>query len=148
MARSAPLARASRSTCWARAGPEVMATTSPPCFSFWRSASSNAKASGSLTSYETSSRIQVLLSLSLSGASFCGTCFMQTRIFKNDPHPRLHVATGKLASINEGIGKSELWTGHKARPELLLAPDSALTPNGCLIKARDDNYRMGTESTP
>jgi hypothetical protein len=26
----------------ARAGPAVMATTSPPCFSFWRSASSSA----------------------------------------------------------------------------------------------------------
>jgi hypothetical protein len=38
---------------------------------------------------------------------------MQTRIFKNDPHPRLHVATGKLVSINEAIEKSELRPGIK-----------------------------------
>src|SRR5215472_14684717 len=45
MARSAPLASPSRSTCCARAGPAVTTTTSPVCFSFCRRASSRAYAS-------------------------------------------------------------------------------------------------------
>ena len=42
IARSAPRASASRITCAARAGPAEQTTTSPPCFSFRRSASSSA----------------------------------------------------------------------------------------------------------
>jgi hypothetical protein len=42
MARSAPRASASRITCCTRAGPAEQTTTSPPCFSRSRSASSSA----------------------------------------------------------------------------------------------------------
>ena len=42
MARSAPLASASRSACDTRAGPAEHTTTSPPCFSLRRSPSSSA----------------------------------------------------------------------------------------------------------
>src|SRR5579864_2799788 len=110
IARSAPLARASRSTCWARAGPLVITTTSPLCLSRWRSASSSAYASGSLTSYETSSRIHAPVSLSLSGTSFCGTCFMQTRIFKSRTPSLLWRQEGmeKRVSINERAVREEM----------------------------------------
>ena len=59
-------------------------TTSPPCFSFRRRASSSAKLSGSLVSKPMSdSRIQAPPSRMARGASFAGTCFTQTPIFKN-----------------------------------------------------------------
>src|SRR5271155_624801 len=84
MPRSAPLARASLMVCLARSGPMEMATTSPPCFSFRRRASSSAKESGSLVSKPMSdSRIQAPASRMARGASFAGTCLTQTAIFKN-----------------------------------------------------------------
>src|SRR5271170_6853831 len=84
MPRSAPLARASLMVCLARSGPMEMATTSPPCFSFRRRASSSAKESGSLVSKPMSdSRIQAPPSRMARGASFAGTCLTQTAIFKN-----------------------------------------------------------------
>src|SRR3990170_4136711 len=82
MARSAPLARASLMVCFARSGPMETATTSPPCFSLRRSASSSAKPSGSFISKPISaSRIQAPLSAMRSGASLAGTCLMATAIF-------------------------------------------------------------------
>src|SRR5579864_1259313 len=81
--RSAPFASASLIVCFTRSGPIETATTSPPCFSFNRRPSSSAKLSGSLVSKLMSvSRIHVPDSAMASGASFAGTCLMQTTIFK------------------------------------------------------------------
>ena len=82
MPRSAPLASASLMVCLARSGPIEMAMTSPPCFSFRRSASSSAKLSGSFISNPMSvSRIHAPPSAIARGASLAGTCLMQTTIF-------------------------------------------------------------------
>src|SRR5579862_505252 len=76
--------------CFTRSGPIEMATTSPPCFSFRRSASSSAKLSGSFISKPISdSRIHVPPSAIASGASFAGTCLTHTPIFTLAPFPSL-----------------------------------------------------------
>src|SRR5436305_3465179 len=81
MARSAPRASASRITCATRAGPAEQTTTSPPCFSFSRSASSSAYASGSFISKLAScSRIHVFESSRRGCHSRVGTSLMQTAI--------------------------------------------------------------------
>ena len=80
--RSAPFARASLITCFVRCGPMDSATTSPPCFSLSRRASSRAKLSGSFISKPMSvSRIQAPLSVICKGASLAGTCLIQTATF-------------------------------------------------------------------
>src|SRR6266404_1189660 len=80
MPRSAPFASASLMVCFTRSGPMESAMTSPPCFSFRRSASSSAKLSGSFISKPISdSRIQ--FPAMDSGASFAGTCLMHTIMF-------------------------------------------------------------------
>src|SRR5579862_5470348 len=82
MPRSAPLASASLIVCFTRSGPSESATTSPPCFSLRRKASSKAKVSGSFISKLISvSRIQAPSAVICSGASLAGTCLVQTAIF-------------------------------------------------------------------
>src|SRR5262245_57831479 len=80
MPRSAPFARASLMVCFTRSGPIETATTSPPCFSFSRSASSRAKLSGSFISKPMSDSLIQSPEMA-SGASFAGTCLTHTMIF-------------------------------------------------------------------
>src|SRR6266566_4443508 len=78
--RSAPFASASLIVCFTRSGPIESATTSPPCFSFSRSASSSAKLSGSFISKPMSDSLIQFPAIA-SGASFAGTCLMHTMMF-------------------------------------------------------------------
>src|SRR5215831_19627425 len=80
MPRSAPLASASLIVCFTRSGPIERAITSPPCFSFKRSASSKAKLSGSFISKPMSDSL-IQFPAMASGASFAGTCLMHTMMF-------------------------------------------------------------------
>src|SRR5882724_5900591 len=87
--RSAPFASASLIVCFTRSGPIESATTSPPCFSFSRSASSSAKLSGSFISKPISDSL-IQFPVIASGASFAGTCLMHTIIFTGIfPYPWL-----------------------------------------------------------
>src|SRR5436305_10008276 len=82
MARSAPLASASRMVCDAEAGPAQSAMTSPPFFSFNCSPASSAYASGSLISYVKSDVwIQAPDGSTRNCESRAGTCLIATTIF-------------------------------------------------------------------
>src|SRR3982751_3442943 len=69
-------------TAFARCGPSVQTTTSPPFFSLSRSASSSAYPSDSLTSKERSpSSTHFPSRFTRRTASLFGTCFIKTTIF-------------------------------------------------------------------
>src|SRR5713226_10778056 len=107
MPRSAPLASASLIVCFTRSGPMESATTSPPCFSFSRRASSSAKLSGSFISKLMSvSRIHVPPSAIWSGASLAGTCLMQTMMFKHSSRGRGELFVPALEE-KRGVGAAE-----------------------------------------
>src|SRR5579872_222040 len=108
MPRSAPLASASLMVCFTRSGPMDRTTTSPPCFSLRRRASSRAKLSGSFISKPISvSRIQEPSGMMCSGASLAGTCLTQTAIFtfRNLDLIALEDESGVGATETERIGK-------------------------------------------
>src|SRR5713226_3127842 len=106
MPRSAPLASASLIVCLTRSGPIESATTSPPCFSLSRSASSSAKLSGSFISKPMSaSRIQFLAICR--GASFAGTCLMQTIMFKKPSQKQGNSAAFPAAEDQGGVSAAE-----------------------------------------
>src|SRR5215813_1790182 len=144
MARSAPRASASRITCATRAGPAEQTTTSPPCFSFSRSASSSAYASGSFISkLASASRIQVLSSLRRGCHSRVGTCLMQTAIFIGGDlviglsgYLLMGLSGYLVIDCVAGIGYGD-WHRHRHYPMTITRlPDDPMTRSHALLSKR------------
>src|SRR6266850_3877993 len=138
MPRSAPFANASLIVCFTRSGPMESAITSPPCFSFSRSASSSAKLSGSFISKPMSDSLIQFPAIA-SGASFAGTCLMHTTIF---------MSVFLLAVLAPAFRPASFFSGEKCqrkirccRNRLCLLVRPALENQGSICAAKSKGIR-------